>query len=100
MEQNDKLLVETAERAKSNTHRIDALEEDAEALHKLATSVELLAQNMKRMTDEQEKQGKRLEALERQPAERWNNMTRTIFTSLVSTLAGGLVGALAALLLR
>lgn len=100
MEQNDKLLVETAERAKSNTHRIDALEEDTEALHELATSVRLLADGMKRMTNEQEKQGKRLEALEKQPAERWNNMTRTIFTSVISTLAGGFVGALAALLIK
>ena len=100
MDLNDKLLVETAERTKSNTHRIDALEQDSEALHKLATSVELLAQNMERMTSEQEKQGKRLEALEKQPAERWNNMTRTIFTTVLSTIAGGIVGAIVALFIK
>ena len=100
MEPNDKLLVETADRAKSNQHRIDVLEGQSKDLHKLAISVELLAQNMQTMTAEQKEQGKRLTALEKQPAERWNTMTRTIFTTLISTTAGGLVGALITLIFK
>lgn len=96
----DMLLAEVVQRAKSNTHRIDALEAKSEDLHELATSVQLLAQNMQTMAAEQKKQGERLTVLEKQPAERWNNMTRTIFTTVISTLAGGFVGALVTLIVK
>lgn len=100
MEEIDRIVIEVEQRSKSNTKRLDRLEETTAAVQELATSIQLMAQNLERMTTEQEKQGERLEKLEQQPAERWNNMTRTIFTSLVSTLAGGIVGALVALIIK
>lgn len=100
MEESDRLLVETIERAKSNQHRIEKLEETTADIHELASSVRLMAQSIERMTEELREQGERLTALERQPAERWNSMTRTLITSAASTLAGGVVGALIALLVR
>lgn len=93
-------LAEVDQRGKSNSHRIDDLEKRADTLQELTTSVKLLAANMERMASEQMKQGDRLTALERQPGERWNSMTRTIFTSTVSTLSGGLVGALVAMMMK
>ena len=93
-------LAEVEQRGKSNSHRIDDLEKRADTLQELTTSVKLLAANMERMASEQMKQGDRLTALEKQPGERWNSMTRTIFTSAVSTLSGGLVGALVAMMIR
>ena len=92
------LLMETAGQTKENTRRIDKLESDTEALKEIAYSVKALAQNMETMTKEQEKQGKRLEALEKQPAERWNSIIKTILTTIASTLTGGIIGALVALL--
>lgn len=99
--------------------RIDLLEQSVSAQQKIALSVEKLALSMEQMLKEQEKQGKRLEelekepvkelvhsierlqkeqedcsgrldALEQKPAQQWNNMTRTIFTSVISTISGGL----------
>ena len=93
-------LAEVDQRGKSNSHRIDDLEKRADTLQELTTSVKLLAANMERMASEQMKQGDRLTALEKQPGERWNSMTRTIFTSAVSTLSGGLVGALVAMMIK
>ena len=93
-------LAEVDQRGKSNSHRIDDLEKRADTLQELTTSVKMLAANMERMASEQMKQGDRLTALEKQPGERWNSMTRTIFTSAVSTLSGGLVGALVAMMIR
>lgn len=93
-------LAEVDQRGKSNTHRIDDLEKRADTLQELTTSVKLLAANMERMASEQMKQGDRLTALEKQPGERWNSMTRTIFTSAVSTLSGGLVGVLVAMMIK
>ena len=93
-------LAEVDQRGKSNSHRIDDLEKRADTLQELTTSVKLLAANMERMASEQMKQGDRLTALEKQPGERWNSMPRTIFTSAVSTLSGGLVGALVAMMMK
>lgn len=93
-------LAEVDQQGKSNSHRIDDLEKRADTLQELTTSVKLLAANMERMASEQMKQGDRLTALEKQPGERWNSMTRTIFTSAVSTLSGGLVGALVAMMMK
>ncbi|RGX56015.1 hypothetical protein DWV16_06615 [Anaerotruncus sp. AF02-27] len=90
-------LAEVDQRGKSNSHRIDDLEKRADTLQELTTSVKLLAANMERMASEQMKQGDRLTALEKQPGERWNSMTRTIFTTVVSALAGGLVAVLTGL---
>ena len=90
-------LAEVDQRGKSNSHRIDDLEKRADTLQELTTSVKLLAANMERMASEQMKQGDRLTALEKQPGERCNSMTRTIFTTVVSALAGGLVAVLTGL---
>lgn len=92
------LLVETEQRAKSNTHRIDKLEQDNAALHQLATSVAVMAENIEAMNVQLKEQGKRLEAIERQPAQNWETFRKTVLTSIVSTLAGGAVGALLAIL--
>lgn len=93
-------LVATEERCKSNGHRIGKLEDVTATLQKLATSVELMAQSVGQMAKELADQGERLELLEREPAERWNTMRRTIFTSAISTLAGGAVGALVTLFIK
>ena len=92
------LLVETEQRAKSNTHRIDKLEQDNAALHQLATSVAVMAENIEALNVQLKEQGKRLEAIERQPAQNWETFRKTVLTSIVSTLAGGAVGALLAIL--
>lgn len=93
-------LVETEQRAKSNTHRIDKLEADNTALHQLATSVAVMAENIEAMNGQLKEQGKRLEAIERQPAQNWETLRKTVLTSIVSTLVGGAVGALLALIIK
>lgn len=93
-------LVETEQRAKSNTHRIDKLEQDNAALHQLATSVAVMAENIEAMNVQLKEQGKRLEAIERQPAQNWETFRKTVLTSIVSTLVGGAVGALLALIIK
>ena len=94
------LLVETEQRAKSNTHRIDKLEQDNAALHQLATSVAVMAENIEAMNVQLKEQGKRLEAIERQPARNWETFRKTVLTGIVSTLVGGAVGALLALIIK
>lgn len=100
MENIEKTVIETDSRSRSNTHRIDALEEQGKALNDMAISVQLMAQSIKQMTEEIKRQGERLTTLEMEPGKRWNTMTKTIFTTVVSTIAGGIVGALITFFVR
>jgi len=74
--------------------RLQILEDDMKNLQSLTVSVEKMAVNIEAMVKEQQKQGDRLSKLEMEPAERWNNMKRTIFTSIVSTIGGALATAI------
>ena len=100
MEEMERKVIELEQRGKSNTHRLDDLEEQSKLLNEWVTSVKLLAQNMKTMAEVQEKQGARLDALEKQPAENWNSVKKAIVTALVSVLVGGVGGALLALIVK
>lgn len=71
--------------------RIDLLEGSVRQIGTLATSVEKLAVNMESMVKEQEKQGKRLETLEKRDGEKWRKAVETGVASLISALAGFLL---------
>ena len=86
-------LAEVAERAKSNTHRIDRLEENGEALSSLATSVEVLVNEHKHQTaamldikNDVAKLDKKVETLEAKPGKRWESVTGQIITLLVGAV--------------
>lgn len=68
-----------------------------ERLHKQETKVDKLldltgavAHDTKELNRKQDKMNERLEEIEKRPARAWNTMTRTIFTTVVSAVAGGL----------
>ena len=99
MENLEQLLIEANERSKSNARRINELAKEHAAIHELALSVKELAVETRSIREEVSAQGEKIEALEKAPGERWNTMTRTVLTTAASTLAGGIVGALLALLI-
>lgn len=80
---------------KSLKHRMDEQEEQSKTIQELVLSVRELALNMQAMLKEQGDQGKRLEKLEAEPAEKWSSMKRTVFNTMVgagaSALALGLI---------
>ena len=71
---------------KRQNKRITDLEERVEDIGDLTASVASLAKSVEQMATAQEKQGKRLEALEQKPAKRWE--------TLVDKILWGVVGAL------
>lgn len=79
---------------RSLKHRMEEQEEQTKTLNNLALSVQKLAINMEQMLTEQKDQGKRIETLEKEPAERWNSAKRTAFTTVVSVVAGALATGL------
>ena len=100
MEDWQQIIVETESRSRSNTKRLDRLEGTTEAIHDLALSVQKIALNTEAIAAEQAEQSERLKKLEAEPAERWNSLTRTIFTPVVSTISGGVVGFLVSFLMK
>lgn len=83
---------------KSAKHRLDDLEIQSQAIQDLAMSVKEMSINMSSMLEEQKRQGERLNTLEKEPADNWKNMKRTIITSIVSALGGALAAGLIVLL--
>lgn len=68
--------------------RIELLEENVREMSKLTTSVEKLATNMGSMVKEQEKQGRRLEALESRDGEKWRKVSGYVITAVVGIVVG------------
>ena len=78
--------------------RIQLLEDNVRQINAQTVSVEKMAVNMGNMLEEQKKQGKRLEELEKEPAESYKHIKMAIITSVISTIVGALIGAVVVLL--
>ena len=74
--------------------RIERLEEGQMQISKLVTSVEVLATNIKTMSDELSKQGQRLEEIEGTPKKRWETIVACIITGLIGAAITALVSGL------
>ena len=68
-DENTTLLLQIAERSKSNTHRLDGIEErvrsietDQKAIYKIATSVELVAQRMEHIEEKVDSTNAKIDA--------------------------------------
>ena len=64
------------------------LEESVSKMGALSTSVEKLALSMESMVKDQEKQGKRLEALESRDGEMWRKVVGYVVTVVVGAFLG------------
>ena len=73
------------ENARQNK-RLDKLEDIVEKINALAESVARLAGSIDTMSKEVEKQGRRLESLEAEPADNWRNVVKTVITVAVSAV--------------
>ncbi len=73
---------------KRQDKRISELEENVKELSALTASIERLAVNMESMVREQEKQGKRLEALESRDGEMWRKVVGYVVTAVVGLVIG------------
>lgn len=61
-------------RCKSNTHRLDKLEESTEAINRLATSVEVMATKQDAMGVSVDKLVSKVDTMEAKPAKRWDSL--------------------------
>ena len=73
--------------------RIALLEDNVRQINNLTISVKEMAVNMGNMLKELEKQGERLGALEKEPAETHKQIKQAIVTAIVGTIVGAVVTA-------
>ena len=81
-------LQETTDRSLRNEGRIKKLEGENEVLHQLATSVAVMAEQMKHMNSSVATLTGEVEELKEKPGKRWDNLVDKI----ILTIAGIIVG--------
>lgn len=86
-------VAEVEHRAKSNTRRIDKLEQQTDAIQSLATSVEVLVKEqghqteaMDRIEKNVEKLDGKVEALEKKPVKRWDAIVDKLVWALLAAV--------------
>lgn len=84
------------DRCKSNTHRLDKLEESTTVLNRLATAVEVMATKQDTMGESVERLEGKVDSLETKPAKRWDGLVDKILLVLagafVAWIASGMPG--------
>lgn len=81
-------IVEIEQRSKSNTHRINDLEEDNRALHTLATSVEVLATKQETIEANVSEIKDDVKSLKAIPGGKWEALVKAVLTAIVGALVG------------
>ena len=81
-------IVEIDQRSKSNTHRINDLEEDNRALHTLATSVEVLATKQDTIESTVQEIKTDVKELKAVPGSKWEALVKAALTAIVGALVG------------
>ena len=76
------------EREKSNTHRIDGLEEKVENIHELASSVKLLASETKAMREDVNDMNARLKMVEEKPGKEYEETKKKIIDKVLMFILG------------
>lgn len=87
-------LAEIDQRAKSNTHRLDKVEERQDNLDKLVSSVAMLANEQERIKDDVTEIKTDVKTLTERPAKRWDGIVDKLIWAV---LAAGLGFVLAQL---
>ena len=88
---NEHRLTQVEERSKSNTKRIDKLEEQTAAINNLATSMAVMAQKQDETTAAVTAIDGKVTALEQKPAKRWDSLIEKIVWAIVAAVVGFLL---------
>ena len=87
-------LQKTDDRSLRNEGRIEKLEKESNILHQMATSVAVLAEQIKTMNINVKTLTTEVEQIKEKPAKRWDTLVATIITALVSAVAGFILAKL------
>lgn len=85
-------LVKVEERSKSNTHRIDKLEESTEAINRLAVSIQVMAEKQDYVANTVDKLDSKVTALEQKPMKRWDSLAEKSIWAVLAAIITFLLG--------
>ena len=98
-------LAEVDARSKSNTHRLDDVEEKVDTLQRLTTAVEVMATEQRHQTETMAEikedvtaLGTKVDAIEKKPGKKWDGMVEKLFYGVLGVLAAALGAGLIHLL--
>ena len=84
-------LVEVEQRSKSNTHRLDAVEKNQEALNSIATSVAVMAEQQKNISDKVDTIDAKVDTLESKPGKLWESLVDKLLFAVAGAVLAWLV---------
>ena len=90
--EHERRLADVEGRCKSNTHRIDKLEELTDAVNRLATSTEVFANKLSQTAEAVDKLDDKVSAIESKPAKRWESFVEKVFAVAVTAILSFLLG--------
>lgn len=85
-------LQEVADRSLRNEGRIKKLEGEHETLQKLATSVAVMAEQLKQVNDNVRSLDHKVDEIEGRPAKRWEAIVAAALTAVIAALIGFAMG--------
>lgn len=87
MQEINERVVKVEEQVKTAFHRIEEVQKLTETVHRLATSIELLAQSQKTTERKVDTLASDMDAMKLRPGKAWDNAVKTILTAVVSAVA-------------
>ena len=84
-------LTEVEQRSKSNTHRINKLEQSTTALNRLTTAVEVMVTKQDYIADKVDGLDAKVTEIECKPGKRWDGLVEKLFWAVAAALVGFLL---------
>ena len=84
--EHERRLTQVEQRCKSNTHRLEKLEESTEAINRLATSMEVMLSKQEQVAETVEKLDGKVTALEEKPVKRVDGLVDKIIWAVCAAV--------------
>ena len=84
--EHERRLTQVEQRSKSNTHRLEKLEESTEAINRLATSMEVMVSKQEQVAETVEKLDGKVTALEEKPMKRVDGLVDKIIWAVCAAV--------------
>lgn len=84
--EHERRLTQVEQRSKSNTHRLEKLEESTEAINRLATSMEVMLSKQEQVAETVEKLDGKVTALEEKPVKRVDNLVDKVIWAVCAAV--------------
>lgn len=84
--EHERRLTQVEQRAKSNTHRLEKLEESTEAINRLATSMEVMVSKQEQVAETVDKLDGKVTAMESKPIKRMDSLLDKIIWAICAAI--------------